>query len=65
MQTVVIEISGGVVQQVYCDHGLQVIQIDWDAGDSPGDACEIGEIPVQSFATFPSDTRKAVQAYLK
>lgn len=43
MKTLVIEVSGGVVQEVYTDaEELQVVMIDWDAGESPGDACEGG-----------------------
>ena len=39
MSTLVIEVSGGVVQQIYTDlKDLRVIKIEWDAGESPGDA---------------------------
>jgi hypothetical protein len=60
MRTVVVEVSGGVVQQIYCDDKLRVVLIDWDAGESPGDAFEAGEMVVQSFATMPSETRSAL-----
>jgi hypothetical protein len=57
----IIEVSGGVVQQVYCDNQLRVVLIDWDAGESPGDAFEAGEMVVQPFATMPSETRHALE----
>jgi hypothetical protein len=61
MQTVVIEVSGGVVQQVYANEKLRVIKLDWDTGESPGDAFDIGELVTQPFSTFPPETRRAVQ----
>jgi hypothetical protein len=64
MRTVIIEVSGGVVQEVYCDGELRVIKIDWDAGESPGDACDVGELPVQPFAAFPSETHQALSKIL-
>jgi hypothetical protein len=60
MQTVIIEVSGGVVQQVYSDGQLRVVQVDWDAGESPGDALLTGELVVQPFVTLPSETRHAL-----
>ena len=61
MQTVIIEVSGGVVQEVYCDtKELRVIKIDWDAGESPGDAFAAGELFVQPMSVLPDETRKAV-----
>jgi hypothetical protein len=65
MRTVVIEVSGGVVQQVYCDDELRVVKIDWDAGESPGDAFDIGDLVVQPFTTFPQGTRKALREELE
>jgi hypothetical protein len=60
MRTLVIEISGGVVQQVYCDDQLRVVKIDWDAGESPGDAFCAGELVVQQLVTLPPETRNAL-----
>ena len=64
MRTVVLEVSGGVVQQVYCDDELRVIKIDWDAGESPGDGCHVGDLVVQPFATFSNETRNALRERL-
>lgn len=62
VQTVVIEVSGGVVQEVYSDNkDLRVIKIDWDAGESPGDAFCGGPLFVQSVSAMPEETRKAVK----
>lgn len=61
MQTVIIEVSGGVVQEVYSEmKGLRVIKIDWDAGESPGDAFEAGELFVQPMSVLPDETCEAV-----
>lgn len=50
LQTLIIEVSGGVVQEVYSDdENIRVIKVDWDAGELPGDAVEAGEMLVQSF----------------
>ena len=51
------------MQQVYCDHEVRVLKVDWDAGESPGDACVSGELVVQPFVTLPSDTRQALGHY--
>jgi hypothetical protein len=61
MQTLIIEVSGGVVQEVYCDtQSIRVIKVDWDAGESPGDAFQAGEIFVQSMSILPNETREAI-----
>jgi hypothetical protein len=49
MQTLIIEVHGGMVQEFYSDtKDLRVVLVDWDAGESPGDACSGGD-----FATQP------------
>ena len=61
MQTLIIEVSGGVVQEVYSDmESIRVIKVDWDAGESPGDAFRVGEMFVQPMSIVPNETRKAV-----
>ena len=65
MRTVIIEVSGGVVQQVYSNDKVQVIKVDWDAGESPGDAYEVGEFLVDPFAALPFDTREALGKLLE
>lgn len=63
MTTMIIEVSGGVVQEVYCDSpDVRVIMVDWDAGESPGDEFTGGDLMVQKIALLPADTRKAVAA---
>jgi hypothetical protein len=60
MQTLIIEVSGGVIQEVYCDtQDIRVIKVDWDAGESPGDAFQTGQIFVQSMSILPDETRNA------
>jgi hypothetical protein len=49
MQMLIIEVRGGLVQEFYSDaKDLRVVLVDWDAGESPGDACSGGD-----FATQP------------
>ncbi len=61
MQTLIIEVSGGVVQEVYCDaERIRVIKVDWDAGESPGDAFWAAKMFVQSMSILPHETREAV-----
>ena len=61
MKTLIIEVSGGVVQEVYCDtQNIRVIKVDWDAGESQGDAFQASEMFVQSMAILPDETREAV-----
>jgi len=61
MQTLVIEVSGGVVQEVYCDtKSIRVIKVDWDAGESPGDAFVVGKMFLQPMLVLPDETQEAV-----
>jgi hypothetical protein len=61
VKTVVVEVSGGVVQQVYSDtKAIRVIKIDWDAGESPGDECSGGDLFVQRMSMLPPETRGAL-----
>lgn len=61
MSTLVIEISGGVVQEIYTDmKDLRVIKVDWDAGESPADAYCGGEMPTASLADLPPETFSAI-----
>ena len=61
MQTLIIEVSGGVIQEIYCDtKNIRVIKVDWDAGESPGDAFVAGRMFVQPTFALPDETREAV-----
>ena len=60
MRTVIIEVSGGVIQEIYCDtERIRVIKVDWDAGESPGDAFQAAEMFVQPMSILPNETREA------
>lgn len=66
MQTLIVEVSGGVVQEIYCDaESIHVIKVDWDAGESPGDAFQADEMFVQPMSVLPNDTQEAVATVLK
>ena len=60
MQTLIIEVSGGVVQEVCDTESIRVIKVDWDAGESPGDAFIAGKMFVQPMLVLPDETREAV-----
>jgi hypothetical protein len=61
MKTLIIEVSGGVVQEVYTDaESLRIIKVDWDAGESPGDRYEGGTLTPSSLAAMPPRTLSAV-----
>jgi hypothetical protein len=55
---VIVEVSGGVVQEVYSDTA-RVILVDWD-NIREGD--EAGEYPVASLAAVPAETASAIEA---
>jgi hypothetical protein len=61
VNNLIIEVSGGVVQELYSDtKDIRVIKIDWDAGESPGDECFGGDLHVQPMSTLPRETRGAL-----
>jgi hypothetical protein len=63
MITVVLDVSGGVVQAVYSDHSdVRVIKVDWDVGESPGDEVKAGDLLVDPAEAMPDETRAAVAA---
>lgn len=63
MAKVVVEISGGVVQQVYSDlNDIEVVKVDWDAGESPGDEVEVGAWSVATLEQMWPETRAAVES---
>jgi hypothetical protein len=60
VNTIVVEVSGGVVQEIYSDASdLRVTLVDWDAGERPGDAFAGGMMPVQPVDQMPTETRIA------
>jgi hypothetical protein len=66
MQTLIIEVSGGVVQEVYTNaKNLRVIKIDWDAGESPGDEYQVGDLSLQEMLHLPEETREALASIIK
>lgn len=61
MQTIIIEVSGGVVQEVYSDKAdIRIILVDWDNGESPGDNYAAGKLSPQPLSAMPSETRGAI-----
>ena len=63
MNTLIIEVSGGVVQEVYTNaENLRVVLVDWDAGESPGEEFTGGKFPVASLAKLPPETSDAIAA---
>lgn len=61
MQTVIVEVSGGVIQGLFSDiENLRVIKIDWDVGESPGDEVSAGPLMVDPISAIPHDTLLAL-----
>ena len=61
MQTLIIEVSGGVVQEVYTDaKNLCVIKVDWDVGESPGDEHWTVEYTTAPLFAVPVETGEAI-----
>lgn len=60
MHKVVIEVRGGVIQDVYTDPETQVIVVDWDDFESGELNCasEFASFPI---AAMPSETEDQVQ----
>ena len=66
MQTLIVEIRGGVIQELYTDaKDLRIVKVDWDAGESPGDAVQVGDLTAQSFSALPVETREAIAVFAK
>ena len=65
MNTLIIEVSGGVVQDVYTNaENLRVVLVDWDAGESPGEQFAGGKFPVQALSKLPRRTIDAAFALM-
>jgi hypothetical protein len=61
MQTLIIEVRDGLVQEVYSDaKDLRIVLVDWDAGESPGDSCAGGDFATQPIGNLPEETMRAV-----
>lgn len=61
MKTIIIEVSGGVLQQVYADaEDLHVMLVDWDAGERPGDEFAGGKVSLLDLSQLPAKTVSAV-----
>jgi hypothetical protein len=62
MQTLIIEVHRGMVQEVYSDtKTLRVILVDWDAGETPNDRCFGGDLFVQPMSALQAAAREAVE----
>ena len=60
MKTVVIEASGGVVQEVYADEGIRVLLVNWDEReDDPSKNCA-GELKPFPSEKMPEETNEQV-----
>lgn len=61
MKTIIIEVRGGVVQEVYSNASdLNVVLIDWDGQDTRGIQFEGGTFPLTSVEEMPESTRRAL-----
>lgn len=61
MQTVFVEIRGGVVQQLYSDEAdLEVVIVDWDDFDARAPSAVCHSHRVLETKYLPSSTREAL-----
>jgi hypothetical protein len=61
MRTIIIEVRGGVVQEVYTDaKDLSVVLVDWDAGDDEEHPVSGGDFLPQPIASLPAETMSAI-----
>jgi hypothetical protein len=64
MAKVFVEICGGVIQQVYSDiSDIEVVKIDWDATENPGEEVQISEFWTARTRLMPDETRAAVAEF--
>ncbi len=61
MRTLVVEVRGGVVQEIYTDaENLRVVVVDWDGGDDPEHPYDGGDFSAQPIGSLPEETMRAV-----
>ena len=53
MNTIVIEVSGGVVQEVYADENTRVILLDWDEREDNPAISQAGELKPHPLHVMP------------
>jgi hypothetical protein len=64
MKTIVIDSSGGVVQQIYGDADIRVVLVDWDRVEDGGE--EIGVVyPVVPMAAMGDEVAAQVASALQ
>lgn len=63
MKTIIIEVRGGVVQELYSDaEDLQAILIDWDTEGDPDNRWYGGPFDIQPLDKLPRETISAAFA---
>lgn len=60
MKQVVVEVLGGVVQDVYADEGIRVVVVDWDNLEE-GEECCAGVYPPCGLDMMPEETEEQVR----
>lgn len=60
MKTIVIEVSGGVVQDVYADDGTRVILVDWDEQEGADASKVASEIKPWALQSMPEIAEKLI-----
>lgn len=61
MKTVIIEVRGGVVPEIYSDtEDLRAVLVDWDTDQSPDEPYSGGDFPIQPIGKLPEETMSAV-----
>ena len=61
MNSLIIEMRGGVVQEIYSDtKNLRVVLVDWTDDDPPCEPFGGGNFATQPIASLPEETIRAV-----
>lgn len=64
MITILIEVRGGVVQEIYSDqNNARVVLVDWDRVET-GDSIAT-RLPLAALTALPSDTRAVAVSHLE
>ena len=62
MNTIVIEVSGGVVQEVYAKEGTRVVLVNWDEKDEENSEYFVGTLNPLPLTVMPDEAEAFIQS---
>lgn len=60
IKTIVVEVSGGVVQEAYADEGIRVLLVNWDEHEEDPTRTCAGELKTFPLEMMPEETEVQV-----